>query len=250
MNAFVTGGSRGIGRAIVLKMVEEGYGCGFTYISNDSKAEETIRLAKESAEKSGKEAEVRAYKVDVKDASAVETTAEQAIADFEDIGILVNNAALVKNNAAALMSDSEWDDVIATNLSGPFYMIRSFLMHFISNRYGRIINISSLAQDGCSGQVNYAASKAGLIGLTKTLSREYGPKGVTSNVVAVGYVLTDMTGDHLQDELHEIWLDYCPLRRIGTAEEIAGMVHYLTTKNGAFINGEVIRVAGGLSYIP
>lgn len=246
MNVFVTGGSRGIGRGIVLKFIREGYGCAFTYVGNEAKAEETIALAKEI--NSG--AEIRAYKMNVADSGEVEKVTEQAIDDFGDIHVVVNNAAIVRNNAAAFMDDAEWDDVIAANLSGPFYVIRGFLMHFISNKYGRIINISSLAQDGCSGQANYAASKAGLIGLTNTIAREYGSKNITANVVTVGYVQTNMTEDHLAEKLHKIWLDYCPMKRIGTADEIAGMVHYLTTENAAFINGEVIRVAGGLTYIP
>lgn len=246
MNAFVTGGSRGIGRGIVLKFIKEGYGCGFTYVGNEEKARETEKLAKEI--NSG--AEIRSYKMNVSDSADVEKTVEQAIDDFGDIHVVVNNAAIVRNNAAAFMEDDEWDDVIAANLSGPFYVIRSFLMHFISNRFGRIINISSLAQDGCSGQANYAASKAGLIGLTNTIGREYGIKGITANVVTVGYVQTDMTGDHLAEKLHKVWMDYCPMQRIGTADEIAGMVHYLTTKDAGFINGEVIRVAGGLTYVP
>ncbi|HEQ71396.1 MAG TPA: SDR family oxidoreductase, partial [Spirochaetia bacterium] len=142
------------------------------------------------------------------------------------------------------------NDVIQTNLSGPFFIIRAFLMHMISNRKGRIINISSLAQDGASGQVNYAAAKAGLIGLTRTLAREYGSKGITCNIVTVGLVETDMTRDHLAEQLSKIWLDYCPMKRIGRASEIASMVHYLTTEDAGFINGEVIRVSGGLTYVP
>ncbi len=246
MNVFITGGSRGIGRAIVLRMAREGHGCAFTYAGNAAAADETIKLAKEIDNR----APVKAYQMDVKIAGEVEAVVEKAIDDFENFGAVVNNAAIAKNNAAALMSDEEWDEVMSTNLSGPFYVIRSFLMHFIANRNGRIINISSLAQDGCSGQVNYAASKAGLIGLTKTLAREYGPKGITANIVTVGYVETDMTDQHLADKLHKIWMEYCPLKRAGTAEEIAGLVYYLCTDEAGFINGEVIRVAGGLTYIP
>ena len=246
MNFFITGGSRGIGRAIVLKMVREGHNCAFTYNSNTEAAEETISLANEINEKS----EVACYKVDVRHSSDVERVVDEAIDRFGTISGVVNNAAIVKNNAAALMSDEEWDDVIAANLSGVFYTIRSFLMHFLSNRFGRIINISSLAQDGASGQINYAASKAGLIGLTKALAREYGVKGITCNIVAVGFVETDMTRDHLAKKLAEIWMEYCPMKRVGTPEEIASMVHYLTIEEAGFINGEVIRVSGGLTYIP
>jgi 3-oxoacyl-[acyl-carrier protein] reductase len=193
---------------------------------------------------------VKAYLLDLKNPTAVEECAEKAITDFDSIGVVVNNAAVVKNNAAVLMSDEEWFEVIATNLSGSFFVIRSFLMHMLSNRMGRIINISSLAQDGASGQANYAASKAGLIGLTKTLAREYAIKGITTNIVTVGYVETTMTKDHLAEKLHDIWMEYCPMKRIGKASEIASLVHYLTTKEAGFINGEVIHVSGGLTYIP
>jgi 3-oxoacyl-[acyl-carrier protein] reductase len=149
-----------------------------------------------------------------------------------------------------MMSNAEWDDVIATNLSGAFYVARSFLMHFISNRSGKIISISSLAAQGSSGQVNYGASKAGLIGLTKTLAKEYGPKGITSNIVTVGYVETDMTKNHMADSLREFWLKFCPLKKVGEATSVADAVHFLASAEGGFINGEEIHVTGGLTYAP
>ncbi len=246
MNAFVTGGSRGIGRAIVLKMVAENIGCAFTYVNNKKAADETIKIAKNI----NSNAEIKSYDMDIKNPETVEKKVDQAINDFENIDAIVNNAAIVRNNAAVMMSNEEWDEVIATNLSGPFYVIRSFLMHFISNKNGKIINISSLAQDGCSGQANYSASKSGLVGLTKTLAKEYGPKGITSNVVTVGYVQTDMTKDHLAEELHKFWLQHCPLKKISSAEDIANLVYFLISKEANFINGEVIRVSGGLTYAP
>ncbi len=246
MNAFITGGSRGIGRSIVLKMVEKGCDCAFTYLGNRDGALETIRLAKEIRP----EARIQEYQLDVSKSAEVERIVDQAIEDFEDIDILVNNAGIVRNNAAVMMTDEEWYSVIGTNLTGPFFMVRSFLMHFLSNRRGRIINISSLAQNGSSGQVSYAASKAGLIGLTNTVAREYGSKGITANIVVVGYVETDMTQTSFPEELHEIWMKYCPMRRVGKADEIASLVHYLTTEEAGFINGEIIRVSGGLTYAP
>jgi 3-oxoacyl-[acyl-carrier protein] reductase len=246
MNAFVSGGSRGIGRAIVLKFIQEGYGCAFTFAGNEEAADETIR----QAHAVDQAAHIEKYRMDVRDAGAVEKTVEAAIDAFDTIEVVVNNAGIVRNNAAALMSDEEWDEVVAANLSGPFYVIRSFLMHFISNRMGRIINISSLAQTGASGQVNYAAAKAGLVGLTNSIAHEYGEKNITANIVTVGLVETDMTSDHLAEELHSIWMKYCPMKRLGAAEEIAGMVHYLTTDIAGFINGENIRVSGGLNYVP
>jgi 3-oxoacyl-[acyl-carrier protein] reductase len=246
MNAFVTGGSRGIGRAIVVKMVKEGWGCAFTYVNDRAAAEETLLQAKAVSST----IPVRCYQMDCANSASVEKTVEQAIADFGDITALVNNAAIVRNNAAVMMSDAEWNEVIATNLSGPFYTVRSFLMHFISNRSGKIISISSLAAQGSSGQINYSASKAGLIGLTRTLAKEYGPKGITSNLVTVGYVETDMTKNHMVDALREFWLKFCPLKKVGSAEDIANAVFFLASSQGGFINGEEIRVSGGLTYAP
>ena len=246
MNIFITGGSRGIGRAIVLKMAKEGWNVAFTFRSNQQEADATVHLASEL----NPEAAVTAHRLDVKDPVAVEEVVSGVIDDFGEVHAIVNNAAMLRNNAAALMSDEEWEEVIATNLSGPFYVIRAFLMHFISQRSGRIINISSLAQDGASGQINYAASKAGLIGITKSIAREYGPKGITCNIVTVGLVETDMVRDNLREELSKVWLQYCPMKRLGTPEEISSLVHYLTTPEAGFLNGEVIRVSGGLTYVP
>src|SRR5208337_473088 len=169
--AFVTGGSRGIGRAIVLRLVNEGIPTAFTYVGNEAAMQETLAAGQ------GGSAALKAYRMNVTDSAEVERVADQVMEDFPDVGIVVNNAGIVKNNTAAMMSDEQWQDVIAADLSGPFFVIRSFLPHLMGARWGRIINISSLAQEGSSGQVNYAAAKAGLIGLTKTLAREYGPRG-------------------------------------------------------------------------
>lgn len=244
MNVFITGGSRGIGRGIVLKFVQEGHGCGFTYVGNTEAANETIRMAKEI----NPDVPVFAYKMDLRVPQQIEDTVDQAITDLGDISALINNAAMVKDNAAVMMSNEEWDDVIAANLSGPFYTIRSFLMHFISNRYGRILNISSLAHDGSSGQVNYASSKAGLNGLTKTIAKEYGAKGITCNVLSLGYVPTEMTKNHMIEALEKFWMTYCPLKRGSSVEEIANIIYFLCSKESEFINGEVIKATGGLNY--
>jgi len=230
----------------VLRFVKEGIPTAFTYVGNEAAMRETQSLAAAL----NPAVAAKAYRMDVKDSGEVEAVADQVMEDFPGIGIVVNNAGIVRNNTAAMMSDEQWQEVIAADLSGPFYVIRSFLAHLMGRRWGRIINISSLAQEGSSGQVNYAAAKAGLIGLTKTLAREYGPRGITSNIVTVGYVDTDMTDQHMATKLQEIWLEYCPIKRVGTAEEIASLVNYLAGAEAGFINGEVIRVAGGLSYAP
>lgn len=242
MNVFITGGSRGIGRAIVLKFAKENWGVAFTYVNNEDAAKETVKLAKQE----NPDANVKYYKLDVKNSEQTEQIVEQAITDFEDIHAVVNNAGVLQNNAAAIMSDEEWTEVIDTNLSGPFYIIRNFLMHFISNKNGRIVNVSSVAQEGSSGQVNYASSKAGLVALTKTIAKEYGAKKIRSNAVALGYVETDMTKNFMADQLKEFWNKHCPLKRPCEPEEVAEVVYFLCSDASSFITGEVIKVTGGL----
>jgi len=246
VNALVTGGSRGIGRAIVLKMVREGYNCAFTYVRNQEEANKTLKLAREIDPK----LQVEAHLMDQGYVEQVEKVSDRIFESLGSIEILVNNAAINCNNAVAFMTDEQWDEVIRTNLSGPFYLIRQFIMHMVGNRFGRIINISSLAEDGASGQAGYAASKGGLVSLSKTVAREYGPKGITCNVVTVGLVQTELTSNQLSKRLRSVWLEYCPMGRIGEADEIADAVHYLTTERAGFINGEIIKVTGGLTYVP
>lgn len=246
MNAFVTGGSRGIGRAIVLKYVGEGWGVAFTYSSNQAAAEETIALAKAL----NPSVVVTAYAMSLQDPAQIEQVCEQALDDFGDFAAVVNNAAIVKDNAAVLMSNEEWNEVIAANLTGPFFVSRAFLLNMIANRLGRLIHISSLSAQGSTGQVNYAAAKAGLDGMSRTLAKEYGAKGITSNIVTVGFVPTDMTKNNMAEQLQKYWLDHCPAKRTGTAEEIAGMVYFLSTKEAGFISGENIRVSAALTYAP
>lgn len=246
LNAFVTGGSRGIGRAIVLDFVKKGWGAAFTYNSRSTSADETIALAK----KINPELPVKAYPMSLTDASVIESTCEKVLADFEDIDAVVNNAAVIKDNAAALMSDEEWNEVIAANLTAPFLINRNFLMHFLSKRKGRFIQISSLSAGGSSGQINYAAAKAGLVGLSNTLAKEYGKKGITSNIVTVGYVPTGLTEDNMTQFLQEYWVKNCPARRVGTPEEVAAAVTFLAGNEAQFISGENIHVSAGLTYAP
>ncbi len=245
-NAFVTGGSRGVGRAIVLGYIAQGWGVGFTYASNLAAADETVALAKEI----NPDAEICAYQLNLADADKIETVAERAIDDFGDITAVVNNAATIRDNAAALMSNEEWNEVVAVNLTAPFIVSRSFLLHFLSNRKGRLIHISSLAAYGSSGQVNYAASKSGLHGMSITIAKEYGKKNITSNIVTVGFVPTSLTEDNMTQSLQDYWLTYCPAKRVGTGEEIASAVIYLSGDEAGFINGEDLRISGGLTYAP
>lgn len=250
-NAFVTGGSRGIGRAIVLRLAEAGWGCAFTYLERDEQAQATIEAVRAAADQRDVAAPpIVAYRMDQRDATSVEATAERALDELGAIHAVVNNAAVVRNNAAAWMTDEEWDEVMRTDLYGPFYVTRAFLQPFVAQRHGRFVHIGSLAQEGSSGQVNYAAAKAGLIGLTKTIAKEYGSRGITSNAVTVGYVETDMTREHMASALKDFWVEHCPTRRTSSADEIAAAVQFLVSPESGSVNGHVLCVSGGLTYAP
>ena len=246
MKILVTGGSRGIGRAIALRFAKEGASVALTYRSDEQGAAETVALAREQA---GDDAQVEAFQLDVCDSQAVDTTIEEVIAALDGLDVVVNNAGIMNNQAAAMMSDEAWQQVIDTNLTGPFYVSRAVLTHFMFQRFGRIVNISSIAQDGASGQANYAASKAGLVGLTRSLAREYGPRGITANVVVPGLIETEMIDD-VDERLVDHWQKFCPTQRLGTVDDVADAVWYLSRKEASFVNGAVLNVSGGLDVAP
>ncbi len=247
-NVFVTGASRGIGKALALEFARAGYGVAFSYVSSQAQADETLR----ELEAIGAETKrpMKAYRLDVRDSAQVEEVCEGIIDEFETVSAVINNAGINKNNAAAWMSDEEWFDVLNTNLSGAFFVVRHFLPHFLSNKFGRFLHLSSLASDGTSGQINYAASKAGLLGLSRTIAKEYGRKGITSNVIIPGVFLTDMVKDSLSKSLEEFWLQFCPAARMGEMDELTKMAVFLASSHASFVNGEAIRITGGLTYAP
>jgi NAD(P)-dependent dehydrogenase (short-subunit alcohol dehydrogenase family) len=242
---FVTGGSRGIGAGIVLQAIEQGHDVAFTYVRNELAAAQVVAKAQEI--RPG--CVCKAYQMQVADADSVEKVADQVLEDFETMEVIVNCAGVNRDNLVVSMADEEWDEVIATNLTGPFYVIRQFLPTLMANRFGRIINISSIQNNGGTGQANYAASKAGLHGLTKTLAKEYGRRGITSNVVVPGFFDTDMTRESMPDIAKQYWKQNCPVPkgRMGEISELASTVSFLASKGAAFVNGEVINVTGGLN---
>jgi NAD(P)-dependent dehydrogenase (short-subunit alcohol dehydrogenase family) len=246
MTYFVTGGSRGLGEAIVLRAAQEGHNVAFTYNQNESAAASVVEKARELAP----ERRCRAYRLDVRDSSAVEKIGDKVVEDFEDVHVVVANAGVNLPNLAMTMSDEEWNTVIDTNLTGAFFVCRHFLPVFLSNRFGRFILISSLGQAGASGQANYAASKAGLLGLSATLAKEYGRKGITSNAILPGYFDTDMTRRDVPEEGTEFWKKFCPLGRIGQPDEVAKVVTFLASESASYINGQAIPVNGGLDWAP
>ena len=235
--AVVTGGSRGIGRAIAYKLASMGADIAVIYAGNAEAAETVCRRC---AEETGVKA--RAYQCDVADFTAVKETVARIRADFGTVHILVNNAGITRDGLLAIMKEEDYDAVVDTNLKGAFNMIRHCAGLFIRNREGCIINITSLAGlMGNAGQCNYSASKAGLIGLTKSAARELAPKGIRCNAIAPGFIATDMTGSQTDNPL----LGTIPLGRMGEPEDVAEAAAYLATAK--YVTGEVLRVDGGIA---
>jgi NAD(P)-dependent dehydrogenase (short-subunit alcohol dehydrogenase family) len=246
MTFFVTGGSRGIGAGIVLEAARSGHDVAFTYATNESAAADVARKAREIRP----EGRFRPYKLDVRSPVEVEAIGERVLDDFGTVDAVVSNAGISKSNLVAYMSDDEWHSVIETNLSGAFYVCRQFLPTFIANRFGRMIFVSSIGASGISGQASYCASKAGLIGLSGTLSKEYGRKGITSNVISPGFFETDMTREGMAPSNREFWMKHCPAGRLGEIHEIGALVVFLASPGAAYINGQEIHVDGGLGWAP
>jgi NAD(P)-dependent dehydrogenase (short-subunit alcohol dehydrogenase family) len=195
---------------------------------------------------------VRPYQLDVRDSAAVERVVDQVAEEFGTIDVVVNNAGINRDNVLVSMTDEEWQEVLATNLYGPFFVCRQALPVMMQARFGRIINISSLVSGGAAGQANYAAAKGGLNALTQTIAKEYGRKGITANVVIPGFFETDMTRESLPEHMRDFWRNYCPMPkgRSGELPELSAVVNFLATKEAAFINGQIINVTGGLDWGP
>ncbi|MCC6523241.1 MAG: SDR family oxidoreductase [Polyangiaceae bacterium] len=243
---FVSGGSRGIGEAIVLEAAKQGHDVAFTYHANRAAAESVAVKARDIAPKG----RFKHYELDVRDSAAVERVGDTVLDDFGSVEVVVPNAGVNLNGLAAHMSDDDWRFVIDTNLTGSFFCARQFLPTMVANRFGRIVFVSSLGRAGVSGQANYAASKAGLLGLSATLAKEYGRKGITSNVVVPGFFDTDMTRSDMSATNKEFWLKYCPAGRVGNAREVATVVLFLASEGASYISGESIQITGGLDWAP
>jgi len=244
MAFLITGGSRGIGRGIVLDAVRAGHDVAFTYATQPELAAEVVKEAQLSAPK----AKIKAYKLDVRKSSEVDSVVEEIADEFETVDVLVNNAGINRPGLAMSMSDEDWQDVIDTNLTGAFFMVRAVLPHFLADRKGSFIHISSIATYGISGQISYCAAKAGLLGLSRGLAKEYGPKGVRSNVLMLGLFDTDMVREGLSQANRDFWLKYCPCQRFGEVREISQICVYLASDAANFINGQELTLTGGLEH--
>jgi 3-oxoacyl-[acyl-carrier protein] reductase len=239
-SAVVTGGSRGIGRAIVLRLAERGADVCLSYRGNAAAAEETVgevtRLGRRGIAK----------QADVTDPDAAEELVKTSLDAFGKVDILVNNAGITRDDLIMRMTPEKWRDVLETNLFGAFYTLKAVTRPMLRAKSGRIINISSVSgQAGQEGQANYSSAKAGLIGLTKASARELASRGITVNAVAPGFVLTELTQD-LPERLLDLAKERTPLGRFGTPEDVANAVAFLASDEAAYITGQVLAVDGGL----
>lgn len=245
--AIVTGGTRGIGRAIVRELAARSC-CGvlfsdvaFIYNSCDECAEEIQR------EVGSLDTKIFAFKADASSFEAAQATIEEAIKDLGGVDILVNNAGITRDNLLLRMTEKEFDDVININLKSVFNYTKAVLKPMIQQRYGRIINIASVVGiTGNAGQANYAASKAGVIGFTKSIAREVASRGITVNAVAPGFIETDMTAK-LNEKQREALIKNIPIQRLGKPEDVAKVVGFLSSDEAAYITGQVIAVDGGMT---
>ena len=237
--ALITGASRGLGRAVALRLAKDGFAVIINYQSNKEAAEETLKQVQEA----GGNGELLPF--DVSDSKAIETALEswQTSHPDEYISVLVNNAGIRKDNLMIFMQENEWNNVIDTTLNGFFYITRRLLKDMMTHRNGRIINMSSLSGlKGLPGQTNYSAAKAALIGATKALAQEVAARKVTVNAIAPGFISTDMTKELNEAELKKL----IPMGRFGKPEEVASLTSFLASDEAAYITGQVISINGGL----
>ncbi len=245
--ALVTGSSRGIGKAIAIKLAQNGFRVAINYYNkadetnNRAQAEEVWQIITE-----GGGAGI-VLGADVSDSAEAVQLVDKTVESLGRIDVLVNNAGINKDQLLIRMNDAQWHEVINTNLSAAFYCSKAAIKYMMRKKQGRIINISSVVGiAGNAGQAHYAASKAGLLGLTGTIAKEYGPRGITANAVAPGYIESDMT-EKLPAEVQAKMAEQIPVGRLGRPEDVAEMVSFLASPAAAYINGQVIRVDGGMS---
>ena len=238
--AIITGASRGIGRGIALKFAQEGANIAFTYLSS---VEKGLALQKE-LESYGIKA--KGYQSDAADFKAAEDLVTAVVAEFGTVDILVNNAGITRDTLLMRMSEQQWDEVMNANLKSVFNLTKAVQKPMLKQRKGSIINMSSVVGvKGNPGQANYAASKAGIIGFTKSVALELGSRNIRSNAIAPGFIETEMTGA-LDEKTVQGWRDAIPLKRGGTAEDVANVTAFLASDNSAYVTGQVINVCGGM----
>lgn len=238
--AVVTGGSRGIGRAVCIRLASMGALVYINYVSRSEAAEETRSRILEA----GGRAEITGF--NVADSAAVQEAFKKIVAEAGSVDILVNNAGITRDGLMARMKESDWDEVISTNLKGAFLCAKAASRTMMKKKWGRIINVASVSGfAGNPGQVNYSAAKAGLVGLTKSMAREYASRNITVNSVAPGYIETEMT-DLLDEKTQAQIKGEIPLAVFGTTEDVAGAIAYLASDDGRYVTGQTLHVNGGM----
>jgi len=238
---LVTGGSRGIGASIVKKMAENGANVAFTYRNSIDKANELIAML------NNYEVSVKAYKSDASSYEQAENLVKQVIEDFENIDVLVNNAGITRDNLILRMSDEQWDEVMLNNLKSVFNLTKQVIRPMMKKRQGSIINMSSIVGvKGNAGQSNYAASKAGINGFTKSIAQELGSRNIRCNAIAPGFIETEMTAE-LDEKTKENYYANIPMKRFGASEEVANAVLFLASDMSTYVSGQVISVCGALN---
>ena len=236
--ALITGASRGIGKAVALKFASEGADIAFTDICV---SDETV------AEIEALGVKVRAYRSDASDFAATHSVVDQIVADFGRIDVLVNNAGITKDGLMLRMEEAQWDAVINVNLKSAFNFTHAVVPVMSRQRSGSIINMSSVVgEHGNAGQTNYSASKAGLIGLAKSIAKEMGPRGIRANCIAPGFIVSDMT-DAMPEEVRQAWIKTIPLRRGGTVEDVAKVALFLASDLSSYVSGQVISCCGAMN---
>ncbi len=238
--ALVTGGSRGIGRSIAERLAKEGFYVVINYVSNESAAKDVLS----AIENAGGKGQIAPF--DVSDFDATQKAVEDIVEELGGLHILINNAGITHDTLMLRMKEEDWTNVISVNLNGVFNCTKAVTRIMIKQRYGRIINLTSVVGEmGNSGQTNYAASKAGIIGFTKAAAREMASRSITVNAVSPGFIETDITMA-LTDEIRKSYIEKIPLGRFGSPKDITGVVAFLTSDEASYITGEVVRVNGGI----
>ena len=239
--ALITGASRGIGNAIARKYAEEGANVAFTYLSSEEKA----RKLEEELASSG--ITCKGYKSDASSFEQASELIDKVIEDFDAIDALINNAGITRDNLILRMTEEQWDEVITTNLKSVFNLTKNASRHMLRQKSGSIINLTSIVgMKGQAGQTNYAASKAGIIGFTKSVADEFGSRGIRCNAIAPGFIETDMTAE-LPDSQKELFLSQIPMNRLGQPEEIANVALFLASDLSTYVSGQVLSVCGALN---
>lgn len=238
--AIITGGTRGIGLAIAHRLAADGFDLMITYKGDEETAREAVKSLKDSGR------QIEAFACDVSDSDQAGSLIERTMEKFGRVDALINNAGITRDTLVMRMSDDDWDSVLSTNLKGAFLTSKAAIRPMLRQRSGKIVNITSVVGlVGNAGQANYASAKAGLVGLTKSLAKEVGSRGITVNAVAPGFIETRLT-DVLSDDLKEMLLKQTPLGRFGSPEDVAGAVSFLVSDNANFVTGHVLTVDGGL----